>query len=532
MNPIFPIDFLKKVVTMAPLVLFCAAIFGFFDNSSASHLSDGQKYFFRSDYQNAMKSLQKAREKEAENPILWYLMGRCFIELGDSQLAKQAFEEAVKLKWDYSLARLYLARICYQMADIPCAATHYTYLERNHRRELEEKDAEIIAQLRRKKSTAPAALPVPAIPAASAGPTPAAGGKGEDTKSPQIVLLKPTVTRGVHVVDAQTAAPSDGVAVSGLVIDESGILRVKINGKPIRLSKDNKFNTRVAVNPGENLVHITAVDRRGNTADKEFVIVRSSESMADATGGSVTAEMPDFSGQRYFALIIAVSDYDDSSIPDLQEPLKDARDLEHMLVRSYSFDPKRLLFLRNPKRSRLVNAFYGLAKTIGKNDNLLVFFAGHGVWDADMEIGYWLARDAKKDDRSTWISNTVVRDFLGGIKSRHTLLIADACFSGGIFRTRSVFDQATPAISQLYRLKSRKAMSSGTLSEVPDNSVFVKYLLRRLADNPQKYISAQELFSQFRRAVINNSMTHQVPQYGTVHGCGDEGGDFIFVRSR
>ncbi len=514
---------------MVLLILFGGAVFGFADKADASDLSDGQKYFFRNDYQNAMKSFQKAREKEAENPILWYLMGRSFIELGDNQLARQAFEEAVKLKWDYSLARLYLARICYQMADIPCAATHYNYLEKNSRKELEEADTEIIAQFQQQKAPVPAAPPISAVPAA---PTPAVGKKEEDTKPPQIVLLKPSVTRGVHVVGAETAVPSNDVAVSGMVIDESGILRVKINGEPIPLTKDNKFNTRVAINPGENLVRIEAVDRKGNTAAKEIIIVRSSEFLAGAASETVAVEMPDSSGQRYFALIIAVSDYDDSSIMDLQQPLKDARDLEHMLVQSYSFDPKRLLFLRNPKRSRLVNAFYGLAKTIGETDNLLVFFAGHGVWDAEMEIGYWLARDARKDDRSTWISNTVVRDFLGGIKSRHTLLIADACFSGGIFRTRSAFDQVTPAISQLYRLKSRKAMSSGTLSEVPDNSVFAQYMLRRLADNPQKYISAQELFSQFRQAVINNSMTHQVPQYGTVHGCGDEGGDFIFVRSR
>ena len=70
-------------------------------------------------------------------------------------------------------------------------------------------------------------------------------------------------------------------------------------------------------------------------------------------------------------------------------------------------------------------------------------------------------------------------------------------------------------------------MTSGTLTEVPDRSVFVRYFLNRLANNSQKYISAEQLYSSFRIAVINNSDV--VPQFGEIKGVGDEGGDFIFI---
>ena len=82
----------------------------------------------------------------------------------------------------------------------------------------------------------------------------------------------------------------------------------------------------------------------------------------------------------------------------------------------------------------------------------------------------------------------------------------------------------------LFQLTSRKAITSGTLTEVPDNSVFLKYLLRQLEVNPNQYLTSSELFNRFRLAVLNNSMLDQVPQHGVVQGSGDEGGDFIFKK--
>jgi hypothetical protein len=43
-------------------------------------------------------------------------------------------------------------------------------------------------------------------------------------------------------------------------------------------------------------------------------------------------------------------------------------------------------------------------------------------------------------------------------------------------------------------------------------------------------MSSEDLFSRFKVAVINNSPTNQIPQFGEIWAAGDEGGDFIFVR--
>ncbi len=116
------------------------------------------------------------------------------------------------------------------------------------------------------------------------------------------------------------------------------------------------------------------------------------------------------------------------------------------------------------------------------------------------------------------------------INSKHTLLITDACFGGSIFKTRAAFLDAPLAVNKLYELPSRKAMTSGTLTEVPDQSAFLKYMIDRLDKNGEKYLSSEQLFSSFRIAVINNS--NVIPQYGEIRDVGDEGGDFIFILKK
>ena len=229
---------------------------------------------------------------------------------------------------------------------------------------------------------------------------------------------------------------------------------------------------------------------------------------------------------KFYALIIGNNDYQDLEIPSLDEPVSDATKLFNVLTTRYTFEKSNVTFLKNATYVQMIQAFDDLSNKITKNDNLLVFYAGHGWWNELKSLGFWLPIDAKKTNTAYWIPNSRISDYMSSIKSKHTLLIADACFSGSIFKTRGLAD-AKPSINKLYELPSKKAMTSGTLKEVPDKSVFLQYLVQRLNDNPEKYISSDMLFSSFREAVLNNSPTE--PQYGTIQNAGDEGGEFIFI---
>ncbi len=249
-----------------------------------------------------------------------------------------------------------------------------------------------------------------------------------------------------------------------------------------------------------------------------------------ASASTPRAANPGFG--KFYALLIGVNAYNDPGIIDLDEPVNDAGRLYEILTADYTFDPENVIQLVNPKREDILISLENLSNLITPDDNLLIFYAGHGTWDEKIKTGYWLPADAKLNITSNWFRNSTLRDYVTGIESKHTLVIADACFSGAIFKSRSISVAESAAnensATRLHNLPSRKAMTSGTMTTVPDKSVFMTYLTKRLTENEFKYISSEELFSSLRIAVINNSPN--IPQYGEIMNAGDEGGDFIFIR--
>lgn len=232
---------------------------------------------------------------------------------------------------------------------------------------------------------------------------------------------------------------------------------------------------------------------------------------------------------KYYALIIGINDYQDANINDLDNPINDARNLMQTLTTYYTFDNDNLTLLENPTRVDIINTLDKLSATIDEKSNLLIFYAGHGLWDAQLKKGYWIPSDGAQSSRANWLSNNDLVDYVGGIKSKHTLLVTDACFSGAIFKTRDVFTGVTKAVLEMYKYPSKKAMTSGAMKSVPDKSVFIEYLVKRLVQNEKPFLSAEELFGSFKQAVVNNSPTSQIPLFGEIQGAGDEGGDFIFI---
>jgi len=338
--------------------------------------------------------------------------------------------------------------------------------------------------------------------------------KPKDTIPPKILLQ-----RGIKLESRARKT------IRGNAIDESGVAIVEVNGKEAQLDEKGNFSATILLKPGKNQVVIIAIDVYENKATKTIVVERNS--------GSVDSKptVETIKTGKYFALLIAVEDYQSRSVNDLNQPIKDAYQIKNAL-QYYTFDTENIILLENPSRDNIIETFDRLNQKITKHDNLLIFYAGHGYWDNKFKQGYWLPSNASKKSRSKWLSNSTIRDYIRGIETKHTLLISDACFSGGIFKTRSAFDDAPPATSELYKLPSRKAMTSGTLTEVPDKSVFIEYFDKRLKENENKYLSSEQLFMKFKNAVINNSPIRQVPQYGEIREAGDEGGDFIFVRRK
>jgi uncharacterized caspase-like protein len=173
---------------------------------------------------------------------------------------------------------------------------------------------------------------------------------------------------------------------------------------------------------------------------------------------------------------------------------------------------------------------------VTENDNVMIFYSGHGDFNEEMQKGFWVPIDAKTKSMYNYISNEDIKAFLAGIKSKHTLLVTDACFSGDIFRGKTMtipYDNTTKYYQKVYTLSSRKALTSGGVEPVMDggkdgHSVFTYYFLRALNSNEEAYFDAGQLFNDLKIPVENNS--YQTPAYSPVRNTGDEGGQFIFIK--
>ncbi|GAB4025623.1 hypothetical protein GCM10028773_51950 [Spirosoma koreense] len=254
-------------------------------------------------------------------------------------------------------------------------------------------------------------------------------------------------------------------------------------------------------------------------------LAQRNEPPAEPTGRSTPVALKG----NFYALLIGVNEYTDRKLPDLTFPIDDAEKLKRVLTDHYTFPDRNVTVLTNPTRKGILRAFDELTYKLRKDDNLLIFFAGHGRQEEKSQQGYWLPADAENDYEADWLSNSTIRDQLRRFSCQHVLVVSDACFSGELISTRGSV-QPTKAIQQLYTLRSRRAITSAGNTVVPDRSVFINYLVQRLAENSKPYLTANELFVSMREAVINNSSLKQVPMYGYIQQSGDEGGDFIFVR--
>jgi hypothetical protein len=284
-----------------------------------------------------------------------------------------------------------------------------------------------------------------------------------DTIPPVIKLLSPLFTS-----DDKLFCSTPEISILGKISDDkSGINRIFINTDKFELTADGLFMRTIALGKGENRIRITAVDNEDNYAEKNLVVLYQPES------SGATSQL-NISG-KYYALLVGVNEYQDAQLSNLDFPVRDAENLYRVMVSDYLFDEENITLLKNATRADINIALDNLAKKITPDDNLLIFYAGHGWWDQKADIGYWLPADAKLSYKTEWFRNSTLCDYIREINSKHTLLITDACFGGSIFKTRSVSMEATRAIQMLYDLPSRKAMTSGTLTEVPDKSSFIKF---------------------------------------------------------
>ncbi len=230
---------------------------------------------------------------------------------------------------------------------------------------------------------------------------------------------------------------------------------------------------------------------------------------------------------KNYVLAIAINDY--KHCPKLNNAVKDVRDFIALITSKYQFDTENIttLFDSQARRRHIVRAFHHLAQKITADDNLIIYFSGHGEFDSVLQQGYWIPVDAENNEIDDYLPNSTIKDTLNAINSHHTLLIADSCFSETLFSSRD----ANRNISQrLESESSRWGLTSGRNEIVSDgapntNSPFAEKLLHLLIRN-EKSLGSAELCAKMMEIVAANA--RQTPRGEPLQIKGHNGGQFFF----
>tara|TARA_B100000315_G_C14590445_1_gene595463 strand:- start:3662 stop:5281 length:1620 start_codon:yes stop_codon:yes gene_type:complete len=241
---------------------------------------------------------------------------------------------------------------------------------------------------------------------------------------------------------------------------------------------------------------------------------------------------------NYHALVIGINRY--RNLEPLRTAVSDAFAVAEILSSKYGFKVTTLI---NSNRDDILNALDNLRANLTNNDNLLVYYAGHGWLDKAGDEGYWLPANAKKNRQSGWVSNASITTNLRAIKAKHVIVLADSCYSGRLIRGTGTLMRGievaarnrTPSsyLEKMARKKARVVMTSGGLEPVEDghgkHSAFAQAIIDALNDN-DGVLEGSKLFNIIRRPVITNA--DQIPQYSDVRRAGHNGGDFLFVPQK
>ena len=324
---------------------------------------------------------------------------------------------------------------------------------------------------------------------------------GRDDTGPIIEMIGKIITDKRHYT------------IRGKVSDEgSKKIFVSIDDNYIIEAMGGKFSFDRFTIENEK-VKITAIDQSGNETSKFISVV-------------VTKGTPNF-----YALIIGNNEY--QYLEKLDAAENDAREVAKVLEHKYKFKVTRLY---NATRKDTVKAIYDVSRELNVEDNLLIYYAGHGIFDEKENEGYWLAIDAADDTSVEGIGNTWITKQVKATKARHVLLLIDSCFAGSITKTRSASnlvprENLDPKfIERKSSKKSRMVITSGgnepvVDSDGGDHSWFAKKLLEILKEN-NDVIYSLNIYDELSKYVINNA--DQTPAMAIIRGTDHNDGEFFF----
>ena len=342
-----------------------------------------------------------------------------------------------------------------------------------------------------------------------------------------------------QIVVEDRSIPIEAIAITNRGLKD---VTVTVNGKVqdiVKSSGTNRNTTpktvfriqeNVLLNNGINTIKLHATDISGRVSDTITL--------------SVTREREEV--RNDYALLFGVNSYEHfDPWHKLNNPIPDAEAIKDELTRKYGFTVE---LVSDPSRDEILTKINEYAqKQYNENDQLLIFFAGHGYYEErnNIGIGYLVASDTLPPDadrgKSSYISHGDLRDRIENIGCEHILLMVDACFSGAFDPTVAQFNRGRSpnripnnvskkeVIKQTLAYKSRWYLTSGGKEYVSDgapnqHSPFTRRILDALRSGGGQLgiLTLDDIRSYVEKATPEP----RVGEFGT----NAPGSNFLFIR--
>jgi Caspase domain len=328
---------------------------------------------------------------------------------------------------------------------------------------------------------------------------------------------------------------TDEVSVVAAVVTSSrGVAKVSVtlNGAEVFQQDERNPQRSVAVaasvklREGVNAIVLSASEPDGILRQELRTVIYERPKVAEAA----PAAPPPVTRERW-AVVIGAGQYESTEIPQLRYSVPDAEAIAEILIASAGFKKEHVLVLtdKTPKPPTLRNIKWALgtflARSAGKEDTVLIFFAGHGAPEVDPRgiegdglAKYLVPTDADPDDLfSTALPMDDLQTIFSRIESERVVVFLDTCYSGAAggrtfaSKKRRGSDVDDLFLERLTRSKGRVIITASRPTEVslelPElgHGVFTYYLaqgLKGAADlNRDGIVSLQELYEYLEQQV-------------------------------
>ena len=353
-----------------------------------------------------------------------------------------------------------------------------------------------------------------------------------DTEAPRFTSL--SVGEGIQVQDIPVrggylaynnpiVVANERLVMRGRLTDESGIATVKVavnnrTSEGLLLQDGTRFEKRLSLDYGQNQIHLTATDIRGNSDDTRFTI----------------HQRPDRDGKD-LALFFATDRYEGKKDThghwrDLTTAIADAEQVAKKLRDAYGFKTK---VVKNPTGRTLMETLITYQdRFIDENGaefryedgaQLLIYFAGHGYYNKKTAAGYLVTQESEPPSidpaQFTAVEHSSIRRSIDLIACNRVLVLMDTCFSGTFdpkykpqtsAQLRSLVEDGTllDQINMMLKLTARWCLTSASGEYVADtggtngHSPFAAAFMAALDTNggPDNLLKLDEIWQKIQES--------------------------------